>query len=77
MWSARRFSNSRCRVRVEMTESTMVLIVFGALTYAQIQRSHIRVELLYTRMGPRVQAAMDVATDLAALSFSGCCSGRP
>lgn len=53
----------------ELTESTMVLIVFGALTYAQIQRSHIRVELLYTRMGPRTQAFMDVAADLAALLF--------
>lgn len=55
----------------ELTESTMVLIVFGALTYAQIQRSHIRVELLYTRMGPRVQAAMDVVTDIAAIVFFG------
>ncbi|MEM8973896.1 MAG: TRAP transporter small permease [Pseudomonadota bacterium] len=53
----------------ELTESTMVLIVFGALTYAQIQRSHIRVELLYTRMGPRGRAAMDVIADLAALLF--------
>ena len=53
----------------ELTESTMVLIVFGALAYAQIQRSHIRVELLYTRMGPRTQAAMDVVADLAALLF--------
>jgi len=55
----------------ELTESTMVLIVFGALTYAQMQRSHIRVELLYTRMGPRVQAMMDVVTDLAAIIFFG------
>lgn len=53
----------------ELTESTMVLIVFGALTYAQIQRSHIRVELLYTRMGPRGRAIMDVFADLAALLF--------
>ena len=53
----------------ELTESTMVLIVFGALTYAQIQRSHIRVELLYTRAGPRGQAVMDVIADLAALLF--------
>ncbi len=53
----------------ELTESTMVLIVFGALTYAQIQRSHIRVELLYTRLGPRAQAVMDVCADLAALAF--------
>ncbi len=53
----------------ELTESTMVLIVFGALAYAQIQRSHIRVELLYTRMGPRTQAVMDVCAGLAALLF--------
>lgn len=53
----------------ELTESTMVLIVFGALAYAQIRRAHIRVELLYLRMGPRTQAVMDVITDLAALLF--------
>ena len=53
----------------ELTESTMVLIVFGALTYAQIKRSHIRVELVYTRMGPRARAIMDVIADIAALLF--------
>ena len=39
----------------ELTESTMVLIVFGALAYAQIRRAHIRVELLYQNAaaGPR------------------------
>jgi TRAP-type C4-dicarboxylate transport system permease small subunit len=36
---------------LEITESTMVVIVFGALTYAQIRRNHIRVELFYTRVG--------------------------
>ena len=35
---------------LEITESTMVVIVFGALTYAQIRRNHIRVELFYTRL---------------------------
>ena len=55
----------------ELTESTMVLIVFGALAYAQIRRSHTRVELLYLRMGPRVRAAMDVFADLIALLFFG------
>lgn len=54
---------------LELTESTMVLIVFGALTYAQIRRNHIRVELFYTRMGPRGQAAMDVFAGLMALLF--------
>ena len=54
---------------LELTESTMVLIVFGALAYAQIRRGHIRVELIYTNMGPRVQAAMDVFANLAAIVF--------
>lgn len=53
----------------EVTESTMVLIVFGALTYAQIRRAHIRVELLYTRMRPRVRAAMDFTAHGFALIF--------
>lgn len=55
----------------EVTESTMVLIVFGGLTYAQIKRKHIRVELLYTHVGPRVQSAMDVLADIAAILFFG------
>ena len=53
----------------ELTESTMVLIVFGALCYTQIRRQHIRVELVYFQMGPRVRAAMDVVTDLCAIAF--------
>ena len=55
----------------EITESTMVLIVFGALAYAQIRRAHIRVELIYSHMTQRVQAAMDVVADLAGLVFFG------
>lgn len=56
---------------LEITESTMTLIVFGALAYAQIRRKHIRVELVYSHMGPRVQAVMDVVADIAALAFFG------
>lgn len=56
---------------LELTESTMVLIVFGALAYAQIRRGHIRVELIYANMGPRVRAAMDVFSNLAAMVFFG------
>ena len=55
----------------ELTESVMVLIVFGALAYAQLRRRHIRVELVYVRMGPETRAAMDVIADLAALLFFG------
>jgi TRAP-type C4-dicarboxylate transport system permease small subunit len=56
---------------LEITESTMTLIVFGALAYAQIRRNHIRVELIYSHMGPRVKAAMDVVADIAAIVFFG------
>lgn len=55
----------------ELTESTMVVIVFGALTYAQIRRAHIRVELVYLRMPPRVQAALDVFASLCGIVFFG------
>jgi TRAP-type C4-dicarboxylate transport system permease small subunit len=55
----------------ELTESTMVVIVFGALTYAQIRRAHIRVELVYLRVPPRVQAALDVLAGLCGLAFFG------
>lgn len=53
----------------ELTESTMVLIVFGALTYAQIKRSHIRVEIVYLAVGPRGKAAMDVLACVCAIIF--------
>lgn len=53
----------------ELTESTMVLIVFGALTYAQLRRAHIRVELIYLKTGPHARAAMDVIADICALIF--------
>jgi TRAP-type C4-dicarboxylate transport system permease small subunit len=56
---------------VELTESTMVLIVFGALAFVQIRRGHIRVELVYSHMGPRVRSAMDALADLAAMVFFG------
>lgn len=55
----------------EITESTMTLIVFGALAYAQIRRAHIRVELVYTHLRPRTRAALDVLADAAGLVFFG------
>lgn len=54
---------------LELTESTMVLIVFGALATTQIRRGHIRMELIYVHMGPRVRAGMDAVTELAALAY--------
>jgi TRAP-type C4-dicarboxylate transport system permease small subunit len=54
---------------LEITESTMVLIVFGALAYTQSRRGHIRVELLYNHVGPRGKSFMEVATHLIAVVY--------
>lgn len=56
---------------LEFTESTMVLIVFGALAFTQEKRGHIRVEILYGFFGARVQSLMDLLTHLVALVFFG------
>ncbi|MGE0314419.1 MAG: TRAP transporter small permease subunit [Lautropia sp.] len=56
---------------LEVTESTMVLIVFGALAYTQAQRGHIRVEILYNFGGPRARAWMDALTHLLAFVYFG------
>ena len=54
---------------LELTESTMVLIVFGALAYTQKKRGHIRVEILHGFMSPRIQSLMDAITHFLALVF--------
>ena len=54
---------------LEITESTMVLIVFGALAYTQEKRGHIRVEILHGYMGPRVRSFMDAVTHALAFVF--------
>jgi TRAP-type mannitol/chloroaromatic compound transport system permease small subunit len=54
---------------LEITESTMVLIVFGALAFTQSQRGHIRVEIFYTDRGPRTKAFMDAVTHMVAIAF--------
>jgi TRAP-type mannitol/chloroaromatic compound transport system permease small subunit len=54
---------------LEITESTMVLIVFGALAYTQEKRGHIRVELLHGYMSPRIKSFMDAVTHILAFIF--------
>jgi TRAP-type mannitol/chloroaromatic compound transport system permease small subunit len=54
---------------LEVTESTMVLIVFGALAYTQERRNHIRVELLYGHAGPRGKSFMEAVTHVVAFAF--------
>lgn len=54
---------------LEFTESTMVLIVFGGIAWAQIRRSHIRVELVYLKAGPHMRSVMDIIASLASILF--------
>lgn len=56
---------------LELTESTVVLVVFGGLAYAQTRGSHIRVELLYAHAGARLRAVFDSFGHLMALVFFG------
>jgi TRAP-type mannitol/chloroaromatic compound transport system permease small subunit len=54
---------------LEVTESTMVLIVFGALAYTQEKRSHIRVDILHAFASPRIKSFMDAVTHVLAFVF--------
>lgn len=56
---------------LEFTESTMVLVVFGALAFTQSKRGHIRVEIFYNFGGPRTRALLDAFTHLIALIYFG------
>lgn len=53
----------------EAISNLLVVIVYGALPYVQRRRGHIRMELLYANVGPRVKAAMDLVTGAVALAF--------
>lgn len=54
---------------LEITESTMVLIVFGALAFTQERRGHIRVEILHSFMSARLKSLADLVTHFLALVF--------
>jgi len=54
---------------LEVTESTMVLIVFGGLAYAQIRHRHLRVELAYLQAGPKMRSTMDIIASLSGIIF--------
>lgn len=55
----------------EAISSLLVIIVYGALSHVQRQRSHIRMEMLYASAGPRARAVMDLVAHLIALGFFG------
>ena len=63
--------NSPVPGATEAISSLLVIIVYGALPYVQRRRASIRMALVHANVGPRVQAAMDVAAHAVALAFFG------
>ncbi len=54
---------------VEGATNLLPVIIFGSLAYVQQRREHIRVELLYARLGARGRAALDVLNVVLLVSF--------
>lgn len=54
---------------VEATETLMVVLLFGGLAYAQLERRHIRVELLVTRLPNKWQGILMFAGNIFGAAF--------
>lgn len=54
----RSFFSSPFRGTVELTEIAVVVLVYLGLAYAEFKDSHITVDLLFVRLGPRSQLAV-------------------
>jgi TRAP-type C4-dicarboxylate transport system permease small subunit len=65
--SGRYFFNSPISGATEISRLMMVLIVFPALGWAALGKTHVRVDLLVTRFPPRAQAIINIITLLIAL----------
>jgi len=53
----------------EITEFMMVVTVFFAVAYTQIQKGHVRVELLVSRLPPKAQAVIDSSVSFLSLGL--------
>ena len=51
----------------ELVEFTMAVLVFFALAYTQIEKRHVAIDLLYTRLSPNAQAILESLTSLFSL----------
>lgn len=62
--------NSPLPWSIEATGMLLILMVFGSIPYVWERNHHIRMELIYVRLGPRGKAAADLVTAFAGCSFS-------
>jgi TRAP-type C4-dicarboxylate transport system permease small subunit len=67
----RYFFNAPITGTTEISRLLMVIIVFPALGWAAIDRAHVRVDLVVSRIPPRVQAILGSITFLFALVTYG------
>jgi len=56
---------------VEVTEFMMVLLVFFAVTQTEVLNGHVRVDLIMSRFGERIQAMTDMITQLVCFLLFG------
>lgn len=63
--------NSPVPGATEAISSLLVIIVYGALPAVQRRRAHIRMALVYSNVGARTRALMDLAAHLVAIAFFG------
>jgi len=54
---------------IELSELAVVMITFLGLAYTQLQRGHVRVEVLLSRFSDRTQSRMNIIDLLLALAF--------
>jgi TRAP-type C4-dicarboxylate transport system permease small subunit len=67
----RKFLNSPILGSYEIVEYAMVVMVFLALAYTQVEKGHISIELIFDIMPQKVKALLDVITNLIAFFFWG------
>jgi TRAP-type transport system small permease protein len=61
---------------LELSEILMVFLVFGAFAVTELSHGHVDVDVVVTRMPPRVQAACETFAALLSVGFWGAITWR-
>ena len=55
-----RFGGSSLRMALEIVETTLIIVVFGALTYTEIKDKHVRTTILIDRLGEKANRILRI-----------------
>ncbi|MFC1821153.1 TRAP transporter small permease subunit [Thermodesulfobacteriota bacterium] len=69
--AGRIFFNAPIRGRIEFTGLVMAFVIYLGVPYAQAQRSHVRVTVIFDRMSPKVQRILEMGIYLLAIVILG------